>query len=537
MATITRRGVAPQGTGTTTTAPAIAPARTGTSFLPSPPSDHDKLSYLEPHQRWVPVVSAFGGLLTIASLVLLVEARPWALPLLPILLLSSAALVISFLSARRKRRDTVASHRAIIESWRPASIPSVDVFLPSAGEPLDVLDNTYHHVARLEWNGELRVHVLDDSARSSVKQLAESYGFIYRSRPDRGHLKKAGNLRHGFDNSTGDIIAVLDADFVPRPDYLRELVPYLDDQKLGIVQSPQYFDVDPSMNWVQHAAGATQILFYRWIQPSRDASNAPICVGTCALYRRSALAAAGGFAQIGHSEDVHTGVQVMNGGYQVRYVPVVLAKGLCPDDLDQFVSQQYRWCTGSMSLLRSKPFHAMRLSIMQRVCYWAGFLYYITTGIGVMVVALPPILMALIAPEAVEVRNYVLVLLALIVRMGLVPIVTLEKESFFRLTRIQATYSFAHAIALLDAVRGRADSWQATGIRGPRTTTAARVRRLAIATIATTQVLLWATILWRAPTFGWIDYAPMALLAALGLYTLFPLLLWRSGTTTNGARS
>jgi cellulose synthase (UDP-forming) len=62
------------------------------------------------------------------------------------------------------------------------------------------------------------------------------------------------------------------------------------------------------MSWLQRGAGATQELFYRWIQPSRDRAGAPICVGTCAVYRLAALASVGGFAQIEHSEDVHTGI-------------------------------------------------------------------------------------------------------------------------------------------------------------------------------------------------------------------------------------
>jgi cellulose synthase/poly-beta-1,6-N-acetylglucosamine synthase-like glycosyltransferase len=260
--------------------------------------------------------------------------------------------------------------------------PRPSAFPPGAGrhrEDLRVLGNTYHYVSQLAWPGPLTVYVLDDSARDLVRELAEQHGFVYLSRPNRGHLKKAGNLRYGFQHSRGDFIAIFDADFVPRPDFLFELAPYMDDPTVGIVQSPQYFDVDRQMNWLQRAAGGTQVLFYRWVQPSRDRSNAAICVGTCALYRRVALNKAGGFAQIGHSEDVHTGVNLMRVGYRIQYVPTLVSKGICPDTFPQFVTQQYRWCTGSMSLLFSRRFHRMRLTVMQRLSYWSGFLYYIST--------------------------------------------------------------------------------------------------------------------------------------------------------------
>ena len=108
------------------------------------------------------------------------------------------------------------------------------------------------------------------------------------------------------------------------------------------MQSPQYFDSGKGMHWLQQAAGSVQESFYRWAQVSRDTLGAPICVGTCAIYRRAGLENSGGFAQIGHSEDVHTGVNLMKAGYRTTYVPVVLAKGLCPDKLSSFISQQYR---------------------------------------------------------------------------------------------------------------------------------------------------------------------------------------------------
>src|SRR5581483_5663598 len=144
-------------------------------------------------------------------------------------------------------------------------------------------------------------------------------------------------LAQGFGHSDGDFVVIFDADFCPRADFLEHLVPYFDDENVGIVQSPQCFDTTTEMNWLQRTAGATQELFYRWVQPSRDRAGAPICVGTNAIYRRIALDEVGGFAQIEHSEDVHTGIALLRGGYDTRYVPVRVAKGLCPDDLAAFM--------------------------------------------------------------------------------------------------------------------------------------------------------------------------------------------------------
>lgn len=451
----------------------------------------------------------------------------WAIPLLLPLAVATIGMIASLVTCVEKRRDTLWSHRHRVASYRPTLGESVDVFLPSAGEDLAVLENTFYHVSRLQWAGPITVYVLDDSAREGVRELAERYEFRYLTRPNRGHLKKAGNLRYGYEHSVGDFIAIFDADFVPRTDYLLQLMPYTSEEDIAIVQSPQYFDTDNRMNWVQYAAGATQILFYRWIQPARDRNSASICVGTCAIYRRSALEASGGFAQIGHSEDVHTGVNLMRVGYRVRYVPIVVSKGLCPDTLSQFANQQYRWCTGSMSLLFSKSFHKAPFTRMQRLCFWSGFLYYIDTSVNIFVVALPPILMAVLAPDAVSVTNYLFVFLALIVRLSIVPVITMGRESMIGLSRIQSTYSFAHSLALFDVIRGRTDAWQATGVKGG-SPTSRRVRRLMGTWCLLVQILMWGTCLWRAPEYGWLDYLPMMAFAALNLLIVYPLILWRT---------
>lgn len=492
------------------------------TIMPSPPSDAEKTFYLGPQWRWVTPVSFLGYVLIVVSIGFFVMQHVWAALLLLPLAVSSVGTVVSLFTSSRPRRDSLSGHRSKVASWAPDVMPSVDVFLPSAGEDLEVLRNTYTHVWRLKWPAALTVYVLDDSARPEVEALAAEHGFVYLSRPDRGHFKKAGNLRFGFAQSSGDYILVLDADFVPRYDALFELAPYLDEPDVAIVQSPQYFDVSKDMNWLQRAAGATQILFYRWVQPSRDRSSAAICVGTSALYRRQALNESGGFALIGHSEDVHTGFNLMKVGFRVRYVPVIVTKGLCPDTLDQFLTQQYRWCTGSMSLLFSRAFHRTQLTFAQRACFWSGFLYYITTAINVFVTALPAILMAWFDPSAVTPANYVFVLLAMMTRQTVIPFITLQSESMMSLTRVQMTYSFSHAVALADVLRGRTDSWVATGTKA-RSRTATRVMRLIRVWCISVQVLLWTAIVVHVPTYGLGQWSLLIAFTLLNLYLVYPL--------------
>ena len=220
-------------------------------------------------------------------------------------------LIISYLVGIVGRDWDYEAHQLHVEQHpiTDETAPTVDVYLPCCSEPIEILENTYKHIIKLDWPSEkLRVYVLDDGNQDAVRTLAQSYGFDYIVREDRPRLRKAGNLRWAFSRTKGDFFAIFDADFCPRPDFLRELVvEHMADEKTAIVQSPQFFRVTDDQTWVERGAGATQELFYRVVQVNRNKWGASICVGSNAVYRRAALEEVGGTAEIGFSEDVHTG--------------------------------------------------------------------------------------------------------------------------------------------------------------------------------------------------------------------------------------
>lgn len=342
--------------------------------------------------------------------------------------------------------------------------PSVDVFLPSAGEPLEILENTFRHAWALRWHGKLCHYVLDDSGRQAVKDLSDKYGFTYICRPNRGELKKAGNIRHAFAQTDGDLIVIFDADFCPRPEFLHATVPYFNfDKRTAIVQTPQFFDVKPSMGWVERGAGAIQELFYRLIQVNRDHWQGSICVGTNAVYRRSALKPYGGTYPIQHSEDVHTGFNLVKDGWRLRYIPIVLAKGTCPDDTDAFFNQQYRWAMGSTSLLFNRAlFWKTELRFMTRLSYLSGMFYYSATGLGILFTPLPGLLMVWFAPEKVMYYNYAFSLPSFLFGTVLMRIWNRSEHGFAAIRARHISY-YAHLFALYDRLRSTAMEWLPTG--------------------------------------------------------------------------
>lgn len=274
--------------------------------------------------------------------------------------------------------------RIELNNFPKRKLPSVDIFLPSAGESLKVLERTWKGVEKIDYPIKLiRIYVLDDKGRAEVKQLSKKFKFRYLSRPNKGEFKKAGNLKFGFDKSKGDYILILDADFKPNPEIIKSLLLYhLKDNSIGIVQSPQDFIVNKNEDsYIQLGDRAIQDFFYKIIEVARNKFNASICVGTNALYRRESLKKAGGFFQIEHSEDSHTGINIIKAGYKIQYLPVVLAKGYCPSDYNSLFKQRTRWCQGSLNLAKSEIFRKSDLNPMARLCYFSGFYYYLNSFI------------------------------------------------------------------------------------------------------------------------------------------------------------
>src|SRR5260370_3257289 len=89
----------------------------------------------------------------------------------------------------------------------------------------------------------LEIQVLDDStdetvniARATVEQYARAgFEIHYLHRDDRTGFK-AGALENGMKTAKGALIAIFDADFVPKLDFLRKLGHHFSDPSVGCSQ-------------------------------------------------------------------------------------------------------------------------------------------------------------------------------------------------------------------------------------------------------------------------------------------------------------
>lgn len=452
---------AAQGLSATLTRPPEAPARTAGALLPSPPTTDEKTCYVDRHLGYLTLVVLIGyGSIVIGQAILEVRYQTWVMA--PWTIFTVIYLTVSLLSNFAGRDFDLPAHQSRVRAWRPVQYPDVDIYLPICGEPLELLYNTWAYVFELldAYPGDACAFVLDDQADPGARDLARDFGFVYKVRANRGWMKKAGNLRYAFEHSQGEFFVILDADFVPRPDFLAETLPYFDDPSIGIVQTPQFFRSDPRHTWVERAAGPMQEVFYRSMQTSRDSFGAAVCVGSCAVYRRAAVQAAGGPALIAYAEDVHTGLDVISQGSSVRYIPINLATGSSPTSVDAFAHQQYRWCLGSTTPLRR--LRQVPLSMRSQAAYLSGFLYYLFTALLLFVVPAIVIGMLALIPQDIHLHDYLVLAPAVLNGFLLYPV--WHRSDFGLATwALEIVRSWSHALAIWDHFRGKVMPWQPTG--------------------------------------------------------------------------
>ena len=492
-----------------------APRRQPAPLARPPPDDHEKYAYIG---RNLPYLTT--GLVVSAACLVISQLRfeapsPALWPFLAVTVTYLIYQVISLPVNFTGRGFDLAAHRARVAAWRPEAYPGVDIYLPICGEPTELLRSTWDAVFELiaAYPGPAQAYVLDDGPSDEARSAAESLGFSYLRRPDLRACKKSGNLRYAFARTSGEYLVIFDADFAPRPDFLAETLPYMDDPATAIVQTPQFFRESSEQTWIENAAGAIQEVFYRAVQVARDRFDAATCVGTSAVYRRAALEPHGGPTLIPYAEDVHTGLDVRSCGWSLVYLPVVLSAGICPGNLDAFVRQQYRWCTGNAGIVFSRRLWSIRMSIPARLTYISGFFYYVYTGLLCFFGPLIPIVMLAFVPGQVRLRNFLILAPAMI--SGFVVYPLWHRAAYGpSVWPLGVARGWAHVFSIWDSAWGRTMSWHPTRTPG----SALRRFRLWVIGWSGGTALLWAALaIWRTVT---LDSAQFAVLLFFGLLNL-----------------
>jgi cellulose synthase/poly-beta-1,6-N-acetylglucosamine synthase-like glycosyltransferase len=221
-----------------------------------------------------------------------------------------------------------------------------------------MLKATLDAVARLDYPNFECVVVINNTPdpafwrpiEDHCRLLGERFKFVNQ---DNVSGYKAGALRLALAHTAADaeIIAVIDADYVVRADWLKDLVPTFADPKVGMVQAPQdHRDGDRTV--MHHAMNGEYAGFFDIGMVQRNEANAIIVHGTMCLIRRAALTSAGGWSSDTIVEDSDLGLAVLEDGWQIHYTNRRYGHGLLPDTFEAYKNQRHRWAYGGFQILR-----------------------------------------------------------------------------------------------------------------------------------------------------------------------------------------
>ncbi|MBM3705357.1 MAG: glycosyltransferase, partial [Actinobacteria bacterium] len=266
---------------------------------------------------------------------------------------------------------------------------TVDIFIPTYGEPLDILQATMSGCNRISYPH--KTYILDDSGRPEVKKLAGRMGCNYIAMPNHEGAK-AGNINYALKETSGELIVVLDADFIPLPDILEETLGLFNDEKVAVVQGPQtFYNLDSFQH--EYSYWHEQKLFYQVIQPGKNNTKSAFWCGSPSVVRRKALESIGGVVEESLTEDIHTTIRLISKGYYALFINKPVAVGIAPATLDDFLGQRFRWAQGTMQILRSRdnPLWAKGFTFPQRISFLASMTTYFDSIQKLIYLAIPVI--------------------------------------------------------------------------------------------------------------------------------------------------
>ena len=314
--------------------------------------------------------------------------------LVPALGLMAAMLLAQAFEFAELRWSGALRRAATARPWPgEAAAPFVSIHLPCSNEPPAQVIATIDSLLALDWPC-FEVIVVDNNTRDEARWRAVQAHVqaVNAARPAGApalrfvHLPrwpgyKAGALNVALAESDPRAawVAVVDADYVVDPGWLRAVGGHLLRPEVGLVQCPQAHRdwqgqrLARAMNWEYEG-------FFRLGMHHRNERNAIVAHGTMLLLRREAVRTAGGWRADGLCEDTELNLRLLEHGWQAVYVDEVLGRGLVPADFGAYGRQRERWARGGLQIARQHAgalFGRSRLSLSQRYHFLAGWLPWI----------------------------------------------------------------------------------------------------------------------------------------------------------------
>ncbi|UHA75844.1 glycosyltransferase family 2 protein [Paenibacillus sp. 481] len=269
------------------------------------------------------------------------------------------------------------------EPWPDREWPKVSILIPAHNEAI-VIGNTLRAMVALDYpKDKLEVIVINDlsSDRTGeiVDQFAAQYPFVIpvHTKKPEGGKGKSGALNQGFRRSTGEFIAVYDADNTPERAAIKHLVHgMLEDDKVGAVVG-KFRVVNARKNLLTRFINIETISFQWMAQAGRwhwfKLSTIP---GTNFLIRRSVIEQVGGWDDNALAEDTELSIRLYEEGYDIRFYPLAITWEQEPETWKVWFKQRTRWARGNQYVIFK---YVPRLFTMKRRRIVFDLVYFLFT--------------------------------------------------------------------------------------------------------------------------------------------------------------
>jgi cellulose synthase/poly-beta-1,6-N-acetylglucosamine synthase-like glycosyltransferase len=310
----------------------------------------------------------------------------------------------------RKRASGLQAERAVLAGALPPDeeLPDVVVQIPTYNEGA-LVARALDAATALDWpRGKLHVQILDDSTdgstdlarREVAARAAAGHDVILVHRTDRREFK-AGALANAMTLTPHGFFAILDVDYVPAPDFLRKTMTcLLADGSLAFIQARfDYMNAD--VNDLTRTQAVLLDAHLAIEQATRSWAGHPLPFnGTCGVWRREAIEAAGGWLGGTLAEDLDLSYRAWRIGRRGRFLMTVPVPGELPETLPAWISQQRRWTKGFGEVMlrmigpilrdRGLSLRDRLTALMHLGVWWSGPCWAIALPFGVVAILLQP---------------------------------------------------------------------------------------------------------------------------------------------------
>lgn len=253
----------------------------------------------------------------------------------------------------KKHHYQEAKNPSVTLEELPDSLPFVTIQLPIFNEQY-VVERLIDQIVKLDYpKDKFEIHLLDDSTDETIEisrhkvaeYKAKGFNIELIHRTDRSGYK-AGALKAAMHRAKGNFIAIFDADFLPRTDFLKATVPHFNNPKIGLVQT-RWEHINEDYSVLTRLQAMQLNVHFTVEQQGRKAGNCLLQFnGTAGVWRRSCIEDAGGWEADTLTEDLDLSYRAQLKGWDISYLEKFGSPAELPAEMNGLKSQQFRWMKG-----------------------------------------------------------------------------------------------------------------------------------------------------------------------------------------------